>query len=127
MYQASDLGRIRRKAGKDSIGRFWPARIKKPKRRSYIVLTDKPRKYDGAVARLILLTFKGPPPFPEAQARHLDDVRTNNKLSNLEWGSAWDNMQDKVRNGRTNKGRPRPLEVRRKIGAGVRRYLKTKN
>jgi len=119
-YQVSNKGRVRRKAGLDSIGRFWPAHFKQLKRRYYVKLTDRPRSWEGAVARLILLTFVGPPPSKDSHARHLDDVRANNCLENLAWGSAWDNAQDKIRNGRTTKGIPRPLEVRRKIGLAQR-------
>lgn len=43
-------------------------------------------------------------PNPEGRpsVRHLDDVKTNNMLSNLAWGGARENANDSVRNG-TNK------------------------
>jgi hypothetical protein len=33
------------------------------------------------------------------EARHLDDIRSHNVLSNLKWGSRLDNARDAVRNG----------------------------
>lgn len=52
------------------------------------------------VHRLMLMTFVGPPPTPKHQGRHLDDVKTNNRLSNLAWGTDAENKADAVRNGR---------------------------
>jgi hypothetical protein len=54
--------------------------------------------------RAILMAFVGPPPNPQYQGRHLNDDRTNNTLGNLAWGTAKDNAEDKIRNGRNNNG-----------------------
>jgi hypothetical protein len=118
MYEVSNLGRIRRKAGLYADGRWWRARIKKPKKGYIVVLCDKPRRLDTALARVILTTFIGPPPNPDDHARHLDDIKSHNQLLNLAWGTPKQNCEDKIRNGRTTKGRPRPLHVRIKIGLG---------
>ncbi len=70
-----------------------------------------------SIVVLLLETFVGPRPFGMV-ARHLNDVKTDNRLENLAWGTDWDNKQDAIRNGRTGRGQkrgPRPLEVRRKI------------
>src|SRR5216684_1711464 len=115
-YEVSNLGRLKRKSSKDTIGRFWPAHFKILKKGYYTKITDKPRSWEGPIARLILIAFVGKTPRHNSHARNLDDDRTNNKLTNLAWGSAWDNAQDKIRNGGTTKGRPRPLSVRIKIG-----------
>lgn len=66
---------------------------------------------------LILRAFVGPPK-KNQEARHLDDVKTNSVLSNLQWGTRRQNILDSVRNGRHGgaktsaklKGRPRPPE-----------------
>lgn len=50
------------------------------------------------VARWILMTFDRMPE-PEEMALHWDDDRSNNRLSNLRWGTARDNALDAVRNG----------------------------
>jgi len=48
------------------------------------------------VGRLVLEAFVGPPPEPDTQARHLNDLRHDNRLSNLAWGSPEVNGQDKT-------------------------------
>jgi hypothetical protein len=48
------------------------------------------------VHRLVLLTFCGVPP-EGAQARHLDGNRSNNALSNLQWGTVQENAYDRER------------------------------
>lgn len=51
------------------------------------------------VHRLVLEAFVGPCP-EGLECRHLDDVKTNNHLSNLMWGTRIENRADMVRNGR---------------------------
>lgn len=52
-----------------------------------------------AVHKLVLLAFHGPKPFPKAQCRHLDGNRMNNRETNLCWGTARENYNDKVAHG----------------------------
>lgn len=121
-YEISNLGNVKRLASFDTTGRWYKERVVKPKQDGYATLSDKPnRRLDISIARLVLLTFIGPPPSAEKnQARHLDDDRYNNWLGNLAWGSSWDNHQDRIRNGGTRRGIPRPDWVREKIGAAQR-------
>jgi hypothetical protein len=51
------------------------------------------------VHRLVLLAFHGERPFEGAQCRHLDGDPTNNRPTNLAWGSARDNLEDAIRHG----------------------------
>lgn len=53
------------------------------------------------VHRLIALTFHGPCPDGCDQVRHLDGNPLNNAASNLAWGSAADNADDRAGHGRT--------------------------
>lgn len=55
------------------------------------------------VHRLMLEAFRRLPLHGE-QARHRDDVKTNNVLRNLVWGSRSANYEDRVRNGGGNHG-----------------------
>jgi hypothetical protein len=128
-YEVSNLGRIRRRSGFDTTGRWIDRRQVKIKRNGYVALSDKPKRVQRiSVARLVLFAFEGPPPsLEENQARHLDDDRYNNKLDNLAWGSSWDNHQDRKRNGGTRKGIPRDEAARAAISLGNRTYrLKSK-
>lgn len=51
------------------------------------------------VHRLMALAFLGPEPYPGALVRHLNDVRSDNRIENLAWGTHSDNRNDSVRNG----------------------------
>lgn len=53
-----------------------------------------------SVHRLVARAFHGLPS-PGQHTRHLDGTRTNNAPSNLAWGSAKDNAEDRIRHGRT--------------------------
>lgn len=56
---------------------------------------------DVRVHHLVLTAFVGPR--PEGQCgRHLNDVRTDNRLVNLAWGTPKQNTDDARRNGRFN-------------------------
>lgn len=48
---------------------------------------------------LVLNAFGSEKPFENAVCRHLDDVKTNNHIENLEWGTSKDNKADAIRNG----------------------------
>jgi len=51
------------------------------------------------VARLLLTTFDRPP-FPGEEARHLNDIKLDDRLENLAWGTHKQNSEDMIRNGR---------------------------
>jgi len=60
------------------------------------------------VHRLVLYTFRGPPPTPFHECRHLDGVHANNACDNLVWGTHKENMEDLKRHGRTTRGERAP-------------------
>lgn len=60
-----------------------------------------PRKW--FVHRLVLVAFVGVCP-AGLQCRHLDGDPSNNRLSNLQWGSATENAADRVRHGTAPRG-----------------------
>jgi hypothetical protein len=49
--------------------------------------------------RLVAEAFLKDSHFEDAQVCHYDGTRTNNNLSNLRWGTAWENSQDNRRLG----------------------------
>ena len=75
------------------------------------------------VHRLVLLAFVGPCP-PNCETRHLDGVRTNNKLSNLAWGTAKENADDRdkdgVKNGSVKLTPSQVVEIRQLLASGAR-------
>lgn len=81
------------------------------------------------VCVLVLLTYKGPKPFPKAVCRHLDGVKDNNTDTNLEWSTVTQNNRDTVLHGRhfTARGveschakltNEQVLEIRKRCEAG---------
>lgn len=61
--------------------------------------TQHKRRAPVAVHALVLETFVGPRP-PGLESLHWDGDPTNNKVTNLRWGTRSENMQDMVRHGR---------------------------
>ena len=94
-YQVSTLGRVRGPRGDLRT----PAC--KARGYEYVGINRKQR----AVHHLVLLTFVGPCP-AGYEACHADDVRTNNRLSNLRWDTHQANIDDKVRNGNSRGKKP---------------------
>lgn len=62
-----------------------------------------------SVHRLVAEAYL-PKPINAVMVRHLDDVKSNNHVDNLAWGTAADNAADAIRNGRTMKGRKRNFD-----------------
>jgi len=115
-YEASNTGKIRNKETKQelkqSTTRGYP----------YVGLwrdgaTNAKRKFvHGLVAQAFL-------PVTGTMVRHIDDDRTNNHLDNLCWGTAQDNYEDRVKNGRDLKGE----DFKRKLkNEDVREILRLK-
>ncbi len=112
-YAVSSLGKVKRLRSLDAKSRYEvPERVLVPVpvqsgadpsyRPLYVSLSNGGRASKFKIARLVLLTFRGPPTkVGENCARHLDDDQGNNYLSNLEWGSNDYNAKDRVKNGKS--------------------------
>lgn len=84
----------------------------------------RPRKrHPYMVHKLVCLAFHGPKPKGK-QCRHLDGVKTNNKPTNLQWGTPKENASDKRLHGTHRVGvqlswtKLKPVDVR-----GIRNLL----
>jgi hypothetical protein len=106
-YEVSDLGRIRcvqpAARGRSSKAPLVPNGSGK---RGYLLV--QVRRTDGRKMNLrvhteVLTAFVGPRPAGH-EARHLDGDRSNNRASNLAWGTQIENMRDRDRHGRTARG-----------------------
>lgn len=76
---------------------------------------------------LVLEAFRGPCP-PGMEARHLDDNRSNNHLSNLRWGTHKQNGRDASRNGKPKKGESHPFsKLSNNKVLKIRRLWKSRN
>ncbi len=61
------------------------------------------RYFDRKVGRLVLEAFVGPMPSGNV-VRHLNDVKDDNRLENLAYGTVSDNAEDARRNGKLCEG-----------------------
>jgi hypothetical protein len=85
------------------VERKYPTKVLKPglNSRGYeiVSLCDADnRHHTRAVHRLVLETFTGPKQIGQ-ECRHLDGNIRNNALTNLRWGTAAENMADKIAHG----------------------------
>lgn len=91
-YEASSEGRIRETGGRvrklTNTGRYTSIRIWG---KTYLA------------HRLVLAAFHGEPP-PGMQCRHLNGVKTDNRVSNLAWGTGHQNQMDRFDHGTACEG-----------------------
>jgi hypothetical protein len=115
-YEASDRGEIRSldhmPAFKDGRRRLSKGRVLKPgigKGYRLVVLRNaEGKRMTLKVSRAVLMAHVGPPPSPDAVCRHLNDVRHDDRLENLAWGTRLDNTNDRRRNGNDFCGEKHP-------------------
>ena len=105
LYEASDQGRAR-SLPRRVRGALRRARVLKPGivkgYQQYILCRDGYRRQIKG-HQLILLTFRGPRP-DGMECRHLNGVRTDNRLVNLAYGTKLENARDKHLHGTMYKG-----------------------
>lgn len=100
-YSASSLGRIKRDAGSP---RCKADRLITPALSKYGYFLVSPvrvgyKQRPVAVHRIILETFVGPPPTDKHQGNHLNGIKTDNRVANLEWATRSENIAHAYANG----------------------------
>lgn len=105
LYQASDLGRIKSLDRIDSLGRKVKGKIIKTTKDKdgylYFTLCKNGIKKQARVHRVVLLSFVDMPKNKE-QVNHINEIKDDNRLCNLEWCDAVynNNYNDKQKNYR---------------------------
>ena len=98
LYAVSDRGSVRNKKTRRVVKSY-------PNGNRYLRVQlcrlGKPKNY--LVHRLVLITFKGPPPAPGMEGAHIDGRRRNNALANLYWATKEQNTADRVRHHKARK------------------------
>jgi len=102
VYEISDHGRVKRvrAANSTTVGRILKPRVHHTSGYIQIDLCVGGCQRTIFVHRLVLVTFAGPCPIGQ-ECRHLDGDPTNNRLSNLAWGTHSENEADKLLHGTT--------------------------
>lgn len=86
-----------------------PDRLSDPRRKAMqidpatgyfnVTLSRKSKQIREAVHRMVARAFIGPRPFADAEVRHRNGIRTDNRPENLLWGSHLENCDDMLRHG----------------------------
>ncbi|MDT0703930.1 NUMOD4 domain-containing protein [Mammaliicoccus sciuri] len=100
-YQVSTFGRVR------SFKRKKPKILKPALNRCgylYVALSDSISRKKITIHRLVALTFIDNP-LNKQQVNHIDEIKTNNNISNLEWVTPKENMNYGTRTERMIKSR----------------------
>lgn len=121
-YRVSTTGRVQTKRHRNGMpAQDWRDLTPVPDGMGYPQVRlyrngDKPRWF--FVSRLVLTVHVGPPPFPEAVARHIHNRDPwDNRAENLAWGTQADNCADKVRHGTDQSGARHWRAIRARNGA----------
>lgn len=111
-YQVSDDGRVARAKAENNtyVGKLLEPNYTKDGYRYYVLCRNGKTRTLKAHA-LVALAFVGPRPSGRHQVRHLDGCPSNNHYTNLTWGTAKQNAEDRDRHGRTPRGETSVLAV----------------
>lgn len=106
-YSVTKDGQVWSKPRKDRLGRHQGGLWLKQALNSHgyytVILTIKSYRYTCSTHQLVLETYKGSCPVGK-ECRHLNGIKTDNRLENLCWGTRKENEADKIRHGTTNRG-----------------------
>ncbi len=92
-YVVTDCGNVFSLHG-GFVSRLKPRRH----RTGYLQVTLSPERKTVLVHRMVCRSFHGEAPLGQNQARHLNDLRHDNRACNLAWGCNDMNREDQVRN-----------------------------
>ncbi len=123
-YEVSDLGRVRRRRDcltqdKYKAGRFVAQCYN---RKGYLTakLCGLHIRKTVAVHKLVVLAFVGPRPEVEREINHINGIKTDNRITNLEYVTSSENHQHAIRLGLINLARGERVACSRLTESSVR-------
>ena len=106
LYQVSNLGRVRSLDRLDNANRRLPGKILKGHKNTAgyprVKLYKNKTVSDKLIHRLVAQAFI-PNPDNKSQVNHIDENKTNNIVSNIEWMTTKENINHGTRNERAGK------------------------
>lgn len=100
-YEVSSLGRVRSLKGKSP--RILKQCVNKQGYYNLTLCKDS-KKYQCRVNRLVLFSFQEiPDNYQEFESNHINEIKSDNRLVNLEWVTASQNINHATRNERVAK------------------------
>lgn len=109
-YEVSNMGRVRSISRiirqKDGTLYRLRGRVLRPTPGGYLHVSLRKNNVTTTfgVHILVLQAFEGPRPSWGKHSRHLDGNHYNNRASNLKWGTAKQNQEDRIRHGTDDNG-----------------------
>jgi hypothetical protein len=127
-YQVSSLGRVRSKdrtvrhnwGGNKKVKGKILSQLITPNGYCQVFIWKNGKRRVFSVHRLVLLTFVGLCP-DNMEVRHLNSIKTDNRLSNLVYGTHSENVIDTIKLGRNSRQKLTPgivEEIRKRILLG---------
>lgn len=100
-YAVSNLGRIKRLAGSPRCNADRVLKLKQNTRGylTYAPVRSGVKQTNVVVHRVVLHAFVGPPPIGKETANHINGIKTDNRLENLEWVTHAQNIKHAYDNG----------------------------
>lgn len=127
-YEVSNFGNVRSKdrtvrhnfGGEKTVKGRTISQLVTPNGYCQVFLWREGKRKVCLVHRLVLLAFVGVCP-AGCEVRHLNSIKTDNRLSNLAYGTHSENVIDTINLGRNSRQRLNPelvLEIRRRTSEG---------
>jgi HNH endonuclease len=118
-FEVSDLGRVRRVAGPDAIGRFRKSKRAAPhivgSGYLQVILIHNFVRYSPLVHTLVAFAFLPPPPGEYGRGKialnHKNGIKTDNRPTNLEWVTYQENSDHASTSGLMLTGENNPASV----------------